>query len=45
MGPILPDDVLEQIYSPSKMQELLELTVRLKDDITDFEVLIWLALI
>lgn len=37
MGHILPDDILEQIYSPSKIHHLLELTLRLKDDITDFE--------
>ena len=38
MGQILPDDILQQIFYPSKIHELLELTVRLKDDITDFEV-------
>ena len=38
MGQILPDDILEQIASPSKIHHLLELTVRVKDDITDFEV-------
>jgi hypothetical protein len=37
MGQILPDDILKQIFSPSKIHGLLELTVRLKDDITDFE--------
>jgi hypothetical protein len=37
MGQILPDDILQQIFYPSKIHELLELTVRLKDDITDFE--------
>ena len=38
MDRILPDDILKQIYSPSKIQHLLELTLRLKDDIADLEV-------
>lgn len=38
LGQLLPNNVLEQIYSPSKMQELSELTVRLIDDLKDFEV-------
>nr|ACN40827.1 unknown [Picea sitchensis] len=37
MGQILPEDILEQIFFPSKIHELLEMTIRLKDDITDFE--------
>eukprot|EP00253_Pinus_taeda_P007340 PITA_07340 len=37
MGQLLPNNILEQIYSPSKMQELSELTIRLVDDLTDFE--------
>ena len=38
MGQLLPNNVLEQIYSPSKMQELSEFTVRLIDDLKDFDV-------
>jgi hypothetical protein len=38
MGPLLPDNILEQIYSPSKFQHLIELTTRLTDDARDFEV-------
>ena len=38
MGQLLPDDVLKQIHSPSKIQELVELTARLVDDSKDFEV-------
>jgi len=38
MGQILPDDILKEIFYPSKIHDLLELTVRIKDDITDFEV-------
>jgi len=38
MGQLLPYNVLEQIYSPSKMQELSEFTARLIDDLKDFEV-------
>jgi len=37
MGQLLPDDVLKQIHSPSKIQELVELTARLVDDSKDFE--------
>ena len=37
MGQLLPDDVLEQIHSPSKIHELVELTARLVDDSKDFE--------
>eukprot|EP00253_Pinus_taeda_P027867 PITA_27867 len=37
MGQILPDDILKEIFYPSKIHDLLELTVRIKDDITDFE--------
>eukprot|EP00253_Pinus_taeda_P018584 PITA_18584 len=37
MDQILPDDILKQIVYPSKIHNLLELTVRVKDDITDFE--------
>jgi hypothetical protein len=37
MGPLLPDNILEQIYSPSKFQHLIELTTRLTDDARDFE--------
>lgn len=37
MGQLLPDNVMEQIYSPSKMQELSEFTARLVDDLKDFE--------
>uniref|UniRef100_A0A0G7ZP14 Putative terpene synthase, PgTPS26 n=1 Tax=Picea glauca TaxID=3330 RepID=A0A0G7ZP14_PICGL len=37
MGQILPDDILEQIYSPSKIHHLVELTMRLADDIRDFK--------
>lgn len=37
LGQLLPNNILEQIYSPSKMQELSELTVRLIDDLKDFE--------
>lgn len=37
MGQLLPNNVLEQIYSPSKMQELSEFTARLIDDLKDFE--------
>nr|ABV44453.1 1(10),5-germacradien-4-ol synthase [Pinus sylvestris] len=37
MDQILPDDILKQIVYPSKIHELLELTIRVKDDITDFE--------
>eukprot|EP00253_Pinus_taeda_P006420 PITA_06420 len=37
MDQILPDDILKQILYPSKIHDLLELTVRVKDDITDFE--------
>ena len=38
MGELLPNNILEQIHSPSKIQELSELTVRLIDDLRDFEV-------
>ena len=38
MGQILPDDISKQIVYPSKLQNALELTIWLKDDITDFEV-------
>lgn len=37
MGELLPNDILEQIHSPSKIQELSELTIRLTDDLRDFE--------
>eukprot|EP00253_Pinus_taeda_P001331 PITA_01331 len=37
MGELLPHDILEQIYSPSKIHELLELTGRLTDDARDFQ--------
>nr|ADE76635.1 unknown [Picea sitchensis] len=37
LGQLLPNNILEQIYSPSKIQELSELTVRLIDDLSDFE--------
>lgn len=37
VGQILPEDVLEQIYYPSQFHHFLELTIRLKDDLTDFE--------
>jgi hypothetical protein len=38
MRQILPEDIMEKIFSPSRIHELLEMTIRLKDDITDFEV-------
>lgn len=37
MGQLLPDNILEQIYSPSKIQHLVELTTRLTDDARDFQ--------
>eukprot|EP00253_Pinus_taeda_P013031 PITA_13031 len=37
MDQILPDDILKQIVYPSKIHDLLELTIRVKDDIMDFE--------
>jgi len=37
MGQLLPNNTLSQIHSPSKIQELLELTVRVVDDLIDFE--------
>lgn len=37
MGQPLPNNILQQIHSPSKIQELSELTIRLIDDIRDFE--------
>jgi hypothetical protein len=41
MGELLPDNILEQIYYPSKTQELLELTGRITDDLRDFEVFVF----
>ena len=38
MGELLPNNILEQIHSPSKIQELSKLTIRLTDDLRDFEV-------
>lgn len=37
MGQPLPNNILQQIHSPSKIQELSELTNRLVDDLRDFE--------
>nr|ABV44452.1 caryophyllene/humulene synthase [Pinus sylvestris] len=37
MGQPLPNNILQQIHSPSKIQELSELTIRLIDDLRDFE--------
>lgn len=37
MGQLLPNNILEQIHSPSKIQELSELTIRLIDDLRDFQ--------
>nr|AAK83561.1 delta-selinene synthase [Abies grandis] len=37
LGKLLPDNILEQIHSPSKIQELSELTGRITDDLKDFE--------
>lgn len=37
MGQLLPNNILEQIHSPSKIQELSEFTARLIDDLIDFE--------
>lgn len=37
MGQPLPNNILQQIHSPSKIQELSELTIRLMDDLRDFE--------
>lgn len=38
MGELRPEEILEQIHSPSNIHELLELTVRLVDDLKDFKV-------
>uniref|UniRef100_A0A0G7ZNT4 Terpene synthase, alpha-Humulene synthase n=1 Tax=Picea glauca TaxID=3330 RepID=A0A0G7ZNT4_PICGL len=37
LGQLLANNIVEQILSPSKIQELSELTIRLIDDIRDFE--------
>lgn len=37
MGQLLPDNILEQIYSPSNFHHLAELTCRLTDDARDFQ--------
>jgi hypothetical protein len=37
MGQLLPNNILSQIHSPSKIHELSELTSRLIDDLRDFE--------
>lgn len=37
MGNLIPDNILDEIYYPSKIQELSELTIRLTDDLRDFE--------
>lgn len=37
MGELLPNNILEQIHYPSKIQKLIELTSRLIDDLQDFE--------
>lgn len=37
MGQLVPDNILEQIYLPSKIHELVELTARLVDDSKDFQ--------
>eukprot|EP00253_Pinus_taeda_P006805 PITA_06805 len=37
MDQLLPDNILEQIYSPSKFHHLVELTTRLTDDARDFQ--------
>lgn len=37
LGELLPDDILEKIYYPSKIHELLELMGRLSDDVRDFQ--------
>eukprot|EP00253_Pinus_taeda_P007840 PITA_07840 len=38
MGELLPNNILEEIHYPSKIQKLIELTSRLIDDLQDFEV-------
>jgi hypothetical protein len=38
MGPLLPEDILDQIHSPSKFHKLVELTAMQVDDSKDFEV-------
>jgi len=37
LGQLLANNIVEEILSPSKIQELSELTIRLIDDIRDFE--------